>query len=110
MTPGKLASQAAHGAKNVLLLAYQKDPQLVRLYQGPNFLGTQIILSAPHEEALLLAYEKAKEAGLITSLIIDSGHVMPPHFDGSPIITCLGIGPCSYEQAKKITKKFKLVK
>lgn len=35
---------------------------------------------------------------------------MPPFFDGSPIVTALGIGPATREQIKKITKKFQLVK
>jgi peptidyl-tRNA hydrolase len=100
MTPGKLASQACHAAKNCSIIAAKNDPAILRLYQGPDFIGM----------ALMLAYEKAQQAGLITSLIIDKGHVMLPHFDGSPIVTALGIGPCTKEQANKITKRFELVK
>jgi peptidyl-tRNA hydrolase len=110
MTPGKLASQACHAAKNCSIIAAKNDPAILRLYQGPDFIGTQIILKAKNEMALMLAYEKAQQAGLITSLIIDKGHVMLPHFDGSPIVTALGIGPCTKEQANKITKRFELVK
>ena len=109
MPPGKLASQACHAAKNCAILAAQNDPELLRLYQGPDFLGTQIILTAKHEYALLKAYEKAQESGLITSLIIDKHHIMPPFFDGNPITTALGIGPCTKEQANHITKKFQAV-
>jgi PTH2 family peptidyl-tRNA hydrolase len=46
--------------------------------------------------------------GIPHKLIIDSGHIMPPHFDGNPIITALGIGPCCRDEIKNITKKFKL--
>lgn len=110
MPPGKLASQACHASKNCAILAAQHDPALLRLYQGPDFLGTQIILKAKNENALMSAFEKARDQGLITSLIIDQNHIMPPFFDGSPITTALGIGPCTKEQANHITKRFELVR
>lgn len=110
MTPGKMASQACHAAKNCVLLASRRDPELLRVYQGPDFIGTQIILQAKNENALRAAHEAAEAAGLITSLIIDKNHIIPgTAFDGQPIITALGIGPCTKEQAHAITKKFRVV-
>lgn len=110
MPPGKMASQACHAAKNCAIIAGRRDPALLRLYQGPDFLGTQIVLCAKSETALLKAHDAARQAGLLTSLIIDKGHVMPPHFDGSPIITALGIGPCTKAAAHAITKRFASVR
>ena len=110
MTPAKMASQACHASKNCALLAAQKNPELIRLYQGPKGLGTQIILEAKNADALYNAHKLANEAGLITSLIIDEHHIMPPYFDGSPILTALGIGPCTKDQAHFITKKFSLLR
>lgn len=111
MTPGKMASQLCHASKNCLLLAERADPDLARLYQGPKFLGTQITLKAKNEAALRKAHDLAKEAGLITSLIEDEDHVIPgTAFDGNPIITALGIGPCTREQAHAITKRFEMVR
>lgn len=110
MKPGKLASQACHAAKNCVLLASRRDPELLRVYQGPDFIGTQIILKAKNEGALKRAYEEAQAAGLITSLIVDKTHVIPgTAFDGQPIVTALGIGPCTKEQAHQITKRFSAV-
>lgn len=109
MTPGKLASQACHGAKNCVLLAQKYAPDLLQTYQGLEFIGTQIILKAKNEAAILRAFEEAKAAGLICSLIVDKHHVMLPHFTGDPIITGLGIGPCTREQAHPITKRFGVV-
>jgi peptidyl-tRNA hydrolase len=110
MTTGKLASQSAHAAKNCVLLASRRDPELLRVYQGPDFIGTQIILKAKNEGALQRAYREAEEAGLITSLIIDKNHIIPgTAFDGQPIVTALGIGPCTDEQARFITKRFSAV-
>jgi len=110
MPPGKMASQCCHAAKNCAIIAGRDDPERLRLYQGPDFLGTQIILKAKNEAALLRAHDEAVRAGLITSLIIDRNHIMPPHFDGNPIITALGIGPCTKEEARAITKRFSLVR
>ena len=110
MTPGKLASQACHADKNCVLLASRRDPELLRVYQGPDFIGTQIILKAKNEGALQRAFEEAQAAGLISSLIVDKTHVMPgTAFDGNPIVTALGIGPCTKEQAHQITKRFSVV-
>lgn len=110
MKPGKLASQACHAAKNCVLLASRRDPALLRVYQGPDEIGTQIILKGKNEGALRRAYEAAQEAGLITNLVIDKNHIIPgTAFDGSPIVTALGIGPCTQEQAHAITKRFSAV-
>ena len=110
MSAGKLASQAAHASKNCVLLAQKYNPQLLQEYQGASFIGTQIILKAKSEIQIYDAFFKARNAGLICSLIVDQHHVMPPHFDGNPIVTALGIGPCTREQAHSITKKFGVVK
>lgn len=110
MTTGKLTSQACHAAKNCVLLAQQNNPALLEAYQGPDFIGTQVVLKAKNADALVRAYEQAKAAGLICSLIVDKNHVMLPHFTGEPIITALGIGPCTREQAHEITKRFSVVK
>jgi PTH2 family peptidyl-tRNA hydrolase len=110
MPVGKMSSQACHAAKNVAIIAAKYNPELLRLYQGPKFLGTQIILQAKNKDALLQAHEASKEAGLISSLIIDEHHILPPHFTGAPIITALGIGPCTKEEAHAITNRFQLVR
>lgn len=105
-----MASQLCHASKNCLLLTERADPSLARLYQGPKFLGTQITLSARNEDDLREAYALALETGLTASLIIDEDHVIPGTlFDGNPIVTALGIGPCTKAQAKKLTKRFRMV-
>ncbi len=109
MTSGKMAAQAGHAYTNCALKAYVTNPELVSIYQGEDFIGTKICLVSKGADDLLKAYEKAKEDGLNTCLIVDSGHVIPgTAFDGNPIVTALGIGPCTKEQAKKITRKFKM--
>ena len=109
MTPGRLAAQACHAAKNCAILAAHENPDRLRLYQGPGFIGTQIILKAKNQSALERAYEEATAAGLITSLTVDSGNIYPGFSEGEPIITSLGIGPCTREEAHAITKRFSMV-
>lgn len=109
MPPGKLAAQAGHAYTNSYLKALEDDPQLATSYETYGSIGTKVCLKAKNLEQLLHAQFKAEELGIPHSLITDSGHVLPPHFDGSPIITALGIGPYSSDQIKLITRKFNLL-
>lgn len=72
-------------------------------------MGTNVVLKSKNLNQLERAYREAKAAGIPCVLIEDEGHVMPPFFDGSPIITALGIGPATREQVQHITKKFNLL-
>lgn len=106
MPPGKLASQAGHAFTNTIMLAQQTDNNLANEYETPYNIGTKVVLKSKNLNHILRAHEQAKEAGLSTTLIVDSGHVMPPYFDGEPIVTALGIGPARRDQIEHITKKF----
>ncbi len=107
MPPGKLASQAGHAYLNSFIAASRANPEIEDLYQ-PDGLGTKVCLKAKNQEQILKAYERAKEAGIPCSLIIDQHHIMPPHFTGDPIITALGIGPIRKADIHDITKRFSL--
>ena len=107
MTTGKSAAQLGHAFVNSLLEASKQNPNIVSQYQGDG-LGTKVCLVSKSLEDLQLAYHQAKEENLPCSLIIDSGHIHLPDFNGSPIVTALGIGPCTKDQVKHITKRFKL--
>jgi PTH2 family peptidyl-tRNA hydrolase len=52
------------------------------------------------EEELLALYEKAKAAGIITSLITDSGLT---EFHGVPTNTCIAVGPDFEDKINEIT-------
>ena len=109
MSPGKLASQAGHAYLNSFLKCLAADPQLAQEYQGYSGTGTKVCLQAPLHK-LNTAWEQALELGIPCDMIIDSGHVMLPHFNGDPIITALGIGPILRKDIHRITKRFKVVK
>ena len=105
MTAGKAAAQAGHAYLEAFLRA---SPGRKRAYRADG-IGTKIALIAPHLGDLLWAEAICRRHGFPHALITDSGHIMPPHFDGSPIITALGIGPIDREQIRFITDRFKLV-
>jgi PTH2 family peptidyl-tRNA hydrolase len=107
MPSGKLASQAGHAYLNSFLKSQQERPDIAEFYQRDG-IGTKLCLEAKNQDALLKAYHAVQAAGIPCSLIIDEHHVLPPHFDGSPIITALGIGPARKHEVHQITKRFKL--
>jgi PTH2 family peptidyl-tRNA hydrolase len=109
MGAGKTAAQAGHAYLNCYLRALKDHPEDAVAYQADG-LGTKVCLVAPNEFRLLQAHERALAAGLSCALITDSGHVLPPHFDGSPIITALGLGPARRDAVRAITKRFSLLK
>ena len=110
MSPGKSASQAGHAFKLLTKQIITEHPVLAADYFSDGDMGTNIVLKSKNQFQLERAFHEAKAAGIPAELIIDSGHIMPPHFDGSPIITALGIGPARREQINHITKRFNCVK
>jgi PTH2 family peptidyl-tRNA hydrolase len=109
MTQGKLASQAGHAYLDAYIRSVNHRPVVAGEYCQDGH-GTKVCLGAINETALLHAYEQAQSAGLPCALIIDSGHIMLPHFDGNEVVTALGIGPCRRDEIQSITKKFQLIK
>lgn len=104
MPIGKLSAQAGHA----FLESYLKSDSQIQTEYRSDGLGTKITLQARHLDDLLWAQYRCEQRGISCALIIDSEHVMPPHFNGSPIVTALGIGPVRREAISFITKKFKL--
>jgi len=105
MTGGKLAAQAGHAYLSSFLNSQSSHPDLASAYTADG-LGTKVCLTSPNLEMLLWAYSAAQQLGLPCALITDSGH--KAFFNGEPTVTALGIGPVTEEQAKSITRKFKL--
>ncbi len=105
MSPGKAASQAAHASMDALL----KSPyHLFRPYIESG--GTKVVLVGKNEAMLRCALAEAERRGLPCALVVESGHVMLPAFDGSPIVTAIGIGPATREHVRGITEKFQCMR
>lgn len=95
-----MAAQAGHAFLDSYLVA---SPEAWAAYSG-----TKVVLNVPTLTELLRAHEQARAAGLPHALIWDEHHVLPPHFDGKPIVTALGIGPVLRRDVHHITKRFRL--
>lgn len=106
MPAGKLSAQTGHAYTDSLLEAHNIDPDLVSRYRTPGVGGSKVTLKAKSEHHLIRAYNECLELGVPCAIVVDREHVLPPHFDGSPIITALGIGPCTKGQIQSITKRF----
>lgn len=109
MSPGKMAAQTGHAFLDTFDLCRKEYPDRASLYTSDGH-GTKVVLSVPDQFTLDLLYERAKSEGLPCSLIVDSGHVMLPHFDGSPVVTALGIGPVYRHEIHHITGSLELVR
>jgi len=108
MSCGKMCSQASHAALGAFLQC--KDSNIQQAYHSefPEHPGTKVCLSVKNLDQLLIAEQKAIEAGLSVFRVVDSGCMN--FFNGEPTITALGIGPATKAQVKHITKKFELMK
>jgi len=97
---GKLAAQAAHAAVEAVLKSDQKMVQAWSKQGMP-----KIVLKVQDEKQLLEYFEKAKDAKLTASLIIDAGRtVVAPDTK-----TCVGIGPDDEKKIDAITKNLPLM-
>jgi PTH2 family peptidyl-tRNA hydrolase len=107
MPPGKLSAQCGHAFQDARDAAILERPDVAAQYKGTGH-GTKVCMYAKNQHQLLRAYRDAKALGLPCALVIDRGHKLPPHFDGNPIITAVGIGPVYQDEVKDITKRYTL--
>ena len=109
MPMGKLAAQAGHAYTDSLCVALETHPTLFYRYRNNDNGGSKVTLYAKNEQQLLDTYEELKRSGIPCAIIVDRNHILPPHFDGSPIITALGIGPCTKPETQSLLKKYRCV-
>ena len=106
MRKGKIAAQAAHASMGAILgLSKVVDGQLVipmdeRIEPWLTGRFKKICVYVNTEEELIKVYEQAKEAGLVTSLIVDSGLT---EFGGVPTKTAVAVGPDREDRVNAIT-------
>jgi PTH2 family peptidyl-tRNA hydrolase len=119
MRKGKMVAQGAHASMKFILdkgyygqseLGHNEefhsritDSAIKSWMQG---LFTKVCVSVDSEEDLISIYEKAKESGLVVSLITDAGLT---EFNGVPTKTCIAIGPNWSDEIDPITRHLKLL-
>lgn len=107
MSPGKAAAQFGHAFKLSTYNTLKTKPDLFETYLG-NSIGTNVCLVAPsldHLERILWDVQNLPHVW-----IEDSGHIYPPHFDGSPLATCIGLGPIQREDLPRSVKRLPIYK
>jgi PTH2 family peptidyl-tRNA hydrolase len=109
MSAAKLAAQCGHAFVNAYEKALRARPEITSAYKGTGE-GTKIVLQAKTLQTLIRAYRDIEAARLPHHLVIDRGHKMPPHFDGEPVITALGIGPVFRDEVETTMKRYSLPK
>jgi PTH2 family peptidyl-tRNA hydrolase len=115
MRKGKMVAQGCHASMAVITSALNvisDDGETFGTFELNNaFIDwlnnsyTKICLQCNSEEELLDIHNKAKEANIITSLILDNGTT---EFNGVKTYTAVAIGPDYSENIDKITKHLKL--
>ena len=117
---GKMIAQGAHAAMNAILdkgsfspnegggddffLDIPRDSALSDWLFG--VLKTKVCVSVDSEAELEEIFNKAKEAGLICSMVVDAGLT---EFGGVPTKTCCSIGPNWSDEIDPITKHLSLL-
>ena len=119
MRKGKIAAQAGHACVDAVLMALSKEGRMNDFEMtGDGFIlknadkpgsplsdwfaygCAKICVYVDSEEALLEVAEKAKERGIIASVITDAGMT---EFHGVPTKTCLALEPLPAEVADELT-------
>lgn len=105
MSPGKAAAQAGHAWVDALIAHPDTPHNAAYRALRP---GTKLTLDGGCERSLLRLAESLAREGVAHSLIYDQDHVEPPHFDGSRILTALGVGPFPRGEEPRVIKRLPL--
>lgn len=118
MRKGKMVAQGSHASmKAILDIGYIENNIIALDYVIPfgphrclvDWLSgrfTKVCVSVDSEQELLEVYNKAKEKGLLCSLIQDAGLT---EFNNVPTLTCCAVGPAYPEDFIGITDHLKLL-
>ena len=119
MRKGKIAAQAGHACIDAILMALHKEDRLCDLAMSPDGISlkatdkpasplsdwflhgcAKVCVYVDSEEALLEIAGKARERGILVSVITDAGMT---EFHGIPTRTCLALEPLSADVADQLT-------
>ena len=110
MDVGKLAAQACHAARLSLLRFLHHHPDRAVEFLDKNSTGSMVVLDVPTLTDLDRLVVLASRHDLPWALFVDSGHIMPPHFDGTPTPTALAIGPAEKARIKPLVRSYRCLK
>jgi peptidyl-tRNA hydrolase len=105
MTPGKSASQAGHCVLGSFIEASKQTPEIAAAYAA-DLPGTKVVLQASTQQ-IYRARLELQQTNIPHFVTIDSG--CPDFFNGEPILTGIGFGPCTSRQLPKYIRKLQLL-
>lgn len=108
MSEGKANAQAGHAYVDALLNSLHHSDEEFRTQAAAYASlrpGTKICLDGGSIDDFGRLSAALSARGIPHVTITDSGHIEPPDFDGSPVVTAIGIGPIHRKQAPKILKR-----
>ena len=112
MRKGKLVAQGAHASMGAILSLCKQDGDKLVLEMDertkPWLTGRfkKICVYVNSEQELLDIYNKAKDLGLITSLIKDAGLT---EFNGVATLTAVAVGPDREDRVDAVTRDLPLM-
>ncbi len=102
MRKGKMVAQGSHACMKATLENIN-HPDVKKWLDGR---FTKICVSVNSEEELFEIYQKALNANLVCSLILDAGLT---EFGGEPTYTAVAVGPAKDDRVDQITGHLKLL-
>lgn len=107
MSDGKAIAQAGHAFLHSWLSSLEIRPDIARRYADLT-PGTKITLVSKDALHLQETSDRLTEQGIPNFLVIDKDHIEPPDFDGSEVLTALGVGPLTRAEGKRFLRHFNL--
>src|SRR3546814_19125308 len=105
MPPGKLSAQSGHAYTDALWACLDQAPEKALAYRTTGIGGSKVTIKCKNLGQLERAQRECAEAGIPHSVVTDAEHVLLPHFTGEPIVTALGIGPCTKEECRNSSEE-----
>lgn len=113
MSEGKANAQAGHAYVDALVNSLHHPDQSLRAiglsYAGLR-PGTKICLDGGSLFCLKALISRLEYSGIPHSVIIDQDHVELPDFDGSPVMTAIGLGPFHKSDTPKFIRNLPMWK
>jgi len=107
MSQGKANAQCGHAYVAAAIAALGTPAGNAYAGLSP---GTKICLDGGSYEKMQLIIEQLCAQDIPCFPIIDRDHVELPDFDGSPILTAIGLGPFTRADTPRVLRKLKLFK
>ena len=104
LSPGKLAAQSGHAFGSCMVLAQRENPEVLDKYLS--FGQPKIAVGVSDEKQLLAMVRLCQDAGLIASLVLDSGRT---ELSGKTY-TAGAVGPCKRSELPNKIKRLQLFK